>query len=35
MIKQKATREMAMPTSTFAKFNEKAFYDPTIAPDKF
>jgi hypothetical protein len=35
MLKSKATREMAMSTADFVKFNENIFYDPTIAPDTF
>jgi hypothetical protein len=35
MLKSKATREMAISTAEFIKFNAKIFYDPKIAPDEF
>ena len=35
MLKSKATREMAISTAEFIKFNEKIFHDPEIAPDTF
>ena len=35
MLKSKATEDIDMPIAELAKFNEKIFYDPTIAPDEF
>jgi hypothetical protein len=35
MLKSKATRDLAMPTADFVKFNESGFFYSTIATDKF
>jgi hypothetical protein len=35
MIKAKTSRDIAIPISTFVKFNEEIFYDATIAPSIF
>jgi hypothetical protein len=35
MLKSKATRDLALPTAEFIKFNEKIFYDSYIKEDVF
>ena len=35
MLRQKATKEMALSTVEFVKFNEKIFFDASIAEDEF
>ena len=35
MLKSRATRDIDLPMTTFAKFNEDIFYDASINPDVF
>jgi hypothetical protein len=35
MLRQKATKDMALSTVDFVKFNKKLFFDASIAEDKF
>jgi hypothetical protein len=35
MLKSKATRDLALPTADFVKFNEQIFYNSSIAGDAF
>ena len=33
MLRSRATKELAIPTKEFVKYNESIFYDSSIAPD--
>ena len=35
MLRQKATKDIALSTSEFVKFNEKIFFDASIPEDEF